>query len=324
MPRIDINSEIMYSSTGSEDSLDEVSCSKPALILYDSHTFGATYRMFNPYSERRYFPVVRFFFLSKLSTFGLFYRLENSNTFRIVSLIPRILIQQAGIGERIHCIGYLFVMHFPADTRADIKNQTASRNNNSILDGMLLLFPAVIFLLLLRINRAGNFPFRSIVKQNRKSIFTRLVFEQLLKLLLCFCRHYFCIPQTLFKNTVQNMNKVVTMFLIHIETGCMIFLKRIIFQINQNKEQPIFDRGKRAVAVYGKTSPVIAILPAHIVMGEILVMCFFKIGKQLDELFAGKTRQRTETFFVIFIICIFHSAKVRTRTHYTKSNLHKL
>ena len=37
-------------------------------------------------------------------------------------------------------------------------------------------------------------------------------------------------------------------------------------------------------------------------MVEILVMCFFKIGKQLDELFAGKTRQRTETFFAILII----------------------
>jgi hypothetical protein len=28
----------------------------------------------------------------------------------------------------------------------------------------------------------------------------------------------------------------------------------------------------------------------------------------------GKTRQRTETFFVVLMICIFHPAKVRTRT----------
>jgi len=58
MPRIDINSKIMYSSTSSKDSLNEVSGSKPALVLDNSHTFGASYSMFHSYSEGRYFPVV--------------------------------------------------------------------------------------------------------------------------------------------------------------------------------------------------------------------------------------------------------------------------
>jgi hypothetical protein len=36
----------------------------------------------------------------------------------------------------------------------------------------------------------------------------------------------------------------------------------------------------------------------------------------------GKSRQRTETLFVVLMICIFHPTKVRTRTYYTKFNLH--
>jgi hypothetical protein len=53
------------------------------------------------------------------------------------------------------------------------------------------------------------------------------------------------------------------MFLIHIETGCMIFPKRIILQVNQNEEQAVCNRRKRTVFVKGKTAPVIAILTIH-------------------------------------------------------------
>jgi hypothetical protein len=51
------------------------------------------------------------------------------------------------------------------------------------------------------------------------------------KLFPAFRRHYARPVQTTVENTVQNMNKTVTVFLIHIETGCMIFLKRVILQI---------------------------------------------------------------------------------------------
>jgi hypothetical protein len=80
MSRIDINSKIMYGSTGSENSLDEVSGSEPALVLYDPHTFGASCGMFNPHSERGDLLIVFLFFLSKLSTLWLFYRLESNQS----------------------------------------------------------------------------------------------------------------------------------------------------------------------------------------------------------------------------------------------------
>jgi len=81
------------------------------------------------------------------------------------------------------------------------------------------------------------------------------------------------------------------MFLIHIKAGGMIFLKRIILQINQNEEQTIFDRRKRTVPVVGKTSPMIAKFTAHVVVGQILVMVFLEIREQLTELFQRKNRQ---------------------------------
>ena len=109
------------------------------------------------------------------------------------------------------------------------------------------------------------------------------------------------------------MNKTVAVFLIHVETGCMIFLKRVILQIYRYEEQPVCNRGKRTVPVYDKPAPVIAIPAIHTVVGEIPVMGFLKIREQPAELFRAKTRQGTEFLFVVVIIHIFHSAKIRLR-----------
>src|SRR5215469_1927154 len=115
MPRIDFNSKIMHSSTSAKDSLNEVICSKPAFILDDSHVFDASYGMLYSYSERGYVLVILLFFFSKVSPARFFYRLKDSNALRFVSLITCILIQLTGVRERIHCIGYFFIMHLSAD-----------------------------------------------------------------------------------------------------------------------------------------------------------------------------------------------------------------
>lgn len=316
MPWIQFNSKVMYSRTSSKDSFDEVVCSEPALVLDNSHEFDATYGMFYSYPERRDFFVMFFFFGRKFFSLALFYRLDNNYSFGVVSLISAILIQQTGIRKRIHRIGHLFIMHFSANSWTYEKNQTTSRDDNGILNGMFLFLSTVILFLLIRIDRTRNLPLCPVMQKNRKSVFRRLCLEQPGKLLLCFDRHYFRIQKALFKNMIQNMNKTVALFLIHIENGRMILLKRVILQVNQNEEQAVCNRGKWAIPVYDKTSSAIAVLTIHIVLGEILIMSCLEIGKQLAELFDGKTGQRTETFFVMLIIYIFHTAKIRTRTEY--------
>jgi hypothetical protein len=116
------------------------------------------------------------------------------------------------------------------------------------------------------------------------------------------------------------MNKTVTMLLIHIETSCMIFLERVVFQVYQQEKQAIRNRRQGAVFIYGKTTPVIAIPAGHIVITQIFVMGILKTGKQRHELGVGKTRQRTKTLFVVLMFGIFHATKVRTRTKYKKFN----
>jgi len=170
MPRIIFNSKVMHSGTSSKDSLDEIVGSKSALILDNSHAFNASYGMLYSYSKRRYSPVVLFFFHRKFTSSWLFDRLENSNPFRFISLIPGILIQLTGIGKGIHCIGYFFIMRLSTNARADKKNQTASRNNHCIFERVFLFLSTVILLLLIRVAGTGNLPLCTVMQQNRKRI----------------------------------------------------------------------------------------------------------------------------------------------------------
>jgi hypothetical protein len=113
------------------------------------------------------------------------------------------------------------------------------------------------------------------MKQNGKLFFfRRQTSEYLRKLLLIVRRHDSRIMVALLKNTIQNMNEAVTVFLIHVKSGGMILLKRVVFQVNQQEEQPVLYRGKRAVFVEDKASPVISVIPVHIVICKILIMSF--------------------------------------------------
>jgi hypothetical protein len=111
--------------------------------------------MLCPYSERGDFPAVLFFPHRKFSASGLFYRLENNRPCRLISLMPGILIQPAGIRERIHCIRYFFIMRLSASALADKKNQTASRCNSRLFDGVFLFLSAAILLLLTGLTGRG-------------------------------------------------------------------------------------------------------------------------------------------------------------------------
>jgi hypothetical protein len=323
MPGIDFYSEIMYRRTGSKYSLNKVVCSEPALVFDYSHAFGTSYGVLHPYPERRDFPVVFFFLCGKFLSFGLFHRLYNGNPIRTISLISSVLIQYAGIWKRIHGVSYLFIMYLSTKTRADKKQQAAGGSDYGILEGVFLFLTTVIFLLIIRINRARNLPLSAVMQQNGRCIsFFGEFFKYLRKLSLALGWHDPSVLQTVFKNGVQGMNKAVTMLLIHSKTSGMVFLKWVVFQINQYKEQAVFHRGKRTIFINRETAPAITEVPFHIVTGKVLVMSFSKIGKQFGELLKGKTRQRTKALGVILMFGIFHRTKVRTHTEYKKSNLH--
>ena len=189
MPRIDFNSQVMHSGTSSKDPSDEIVGSQSALILDDSHAFDVSYNMLYSYSERVDCLVVLFSFRSKRSPSRLFHRLENNRPLRFISLIPAILIQQAGIRKSIHGIGYFFIMRLSTNALTNKTNQAAACNKHCIFDRAFLFLSSVILFLFIWINRTGNLALCPVMQQNRKRIFAIPRLEQSIQSLLSSCRH---------------------------------------------------------------------------------------------------------------------------------------
>mgnify|MGYP000457702129 FL=1 len=121
------------------------------------------------------------------------------------------------------------------------------------------------------------------------------------------------------------MDEYVAVLLVHSETGRMIFLQRVVFQINQNEEQAVGYAGKGAVLVDGRTAAFSATaFSGHFILGQIVLMRSLEIREKRTKLFMANSRQGTETFAVVFMVVVIHVAKVRVCAIYNKSKLHKL
>ena len=114
------------------------------------------------------------------------------------------------------------------------------------------------------------------------------------------------------------MNELVTMFLVHIETGCVILLQRVVLQIHENEEKTVCHRRKRAVPVNTETATTIATFAIHLVLGQIIIMGCLKIGKQTGKLEMVQACQGTKTFWIIFMLAIIHGTKIRVCAIYNK------
>lgn len=323
MPRIHFHPEIVQCRASLEDTPDKIVCPQAALIFDDSHSLGTAYGMFLPYPERRDLPVELFLLPGEFSSLGLFYGLYYAYPVRPETLVTGILVERARTGERVHGVGNPLVMCFAANTLADKKDETAGRDNDRVLEGMFLFLPTIVILLLLGIHRAGDFAFCPVMDQNgRLPVFQGEPCYRLGKFLPAFSGHGIGMDEGLFEYRIQDVDEIITVFLGHPETGRMVFLERIVLQVNQDKEQTVLHRGQRTAFINGEPPPVIAVIAIHVIMAEILVMGLLEIKKQGSEMFQGKPCQGTETIFLVLIIAIFHDTKVRARTYNTKSILY--
>lgn len=142
------------------------------------------------------------------------------------------------------------------------------------------------------------------------------------KFFVFLCRYKSHCLKTQTQNMGKAVHKCVTMLLVHTETGSMVLLKRVVFQIYKNKEKPLRDIRQRAILVYAETATVTSPLTIEFVLTQIIIMRGLEIGKQMRKLNMSQARQGTETFGIIFMVGIIYATKVHAYAIYNKSNLH--
>lgn len=325
VPRVDFNSEIMQCHTCGKDVFYKVVCPEPALVFDDAHDFRASYGMFYTHPDGGNFLVVFLVLPGKLFPFGLLDRLYDFHPLRLIALVSRILIQGARHRKRIHCVSHLLVVGLARNGLTDKYDQTSHRYNDGVLDRVPFFLAAVTLLLHVPVCRTGNLPFRPVMKKHRLVPLLGKFRQPFGKLLVGFCgdKTFRFKGQT--KDFSQAMDEYVAVLLVHSETGRMIFLQRVVFQINQNEEQAVGYAGKGAVLVDGRTAAFSATaFPGHFILGQIVLMRSLEIREKRTKLFMANSRQGTETFAVVFMVVVIHVAKVRVCAIYNKSKLHKL
>ena len=317
VPRVDFNSEIMQCHTCGKDVFYKVVRPEPALVFDDAHDFRASYDMFYTHPDGGNFLVVFLVLPGKLFPFGLLDRLYDFHPLRLIALVSRILIQGARHRKRIHCVSHLLVVGLARNGLTDKYNQTSHRYNDGVLDRVPFFLAAVTLLLHVPVCRTGNLPFRPVMKKYRFAPVLGKFRQPFGKLLVGFCgdKTFRFKGQT--KDFSQAMDEYVAVLLVHSETGRMIFLQRVVFQINQNEEQAVGYAGKGAVLVDGRTAAFSATaFPGHFILGQIVLMRSLEIREKCTKLFMANSRQGTETFAVVFMVVVIHVAKVHAYARY--------
>lgn len=313
----------MQSSTCNKNPFNEEVGSEPTFIFDNPHDLGTSDSMFHTYSNARYLPVELLLFLRQCFPFSLLYRLYGCHLLGCISLISGILIQNARDRERIHCVCHLFVMRFTGNSLANEKNQTGHSNHDCIFHCMTFLFPTVLLLLFIRVNRTRNFSFSTVMEQYWLDSTIFREFRQTSgKLFICLRRHKPHYLQTQTKNVAQTVYKSVAMLLIHAETSSMILLQWIIFQIHKNKEKTFSDINQRTILVYTEATTITATFAAQLIFRQIIIMSRLKVGKQMAKLSMIQACQGTEAFGIVFMVVVIHATKIHVYAIYNKSNLH--
>ena len=312
----------MQGSTDSKDTFHKLVCPESAFVFDNPHKLDTTNGMFHTHPYLGNLPVVLLFFFGKFTSLFLLDGLYDRHSFRGISLIPGILIEGARYRKGVHRVRHPLVMCLPGNSQADKENEAGKGYNDRILYCVTFLFPAIPLLLFLVIGRTGNLPLGSVMQKYGLDTFLGKFGQTFGKFLVGLGRYKPHRFKSETKDVYQTMNELVTMFLVHIETGCVILLQRVVLQIHENEEKTVCHRRKRAVPVNTETATTIATFAIHLVLGQIIIMGCLKIGKQTGKLEMVQACQGTKTFWIIFMLAIIHGTKIRVCAIYNKSNLH--
>lgn len=130
------------------------------------------------------------------------------------------------------------------------------------------------------------------------------------------CRHKTHCLKVQTENMVQTVYKSVAMFWAHSETGAMILLQRVVFQIHKNKEKAFRDIRQGAVLVDTEATTATSPFAIQLIFRQIIIMSRLKRGKQMQKLNMGQTCQGTETLGIFFMLFIIHATKIHAYTIY--------
>lgn len=244
MLRTKLEPLVMQSCGKAENPAHEIALAKTAFVLDAPEDLGSANGVLFGYPCPGYLPVGCFLFVGELFPSWLPHGLEHGCVVRTVPLVSRILLKYASVGEGVHVGSDFLVVHPSLDSRADKEYEPCQTGDYRILDSMSFLLPAVMGLLKVRIGRSGDLAFRAVVDQFVDYRVTTPFIQKSLEGSHVGSRH---VPGVINRHAEylrQGMDPLTALLLAHFKTGGMIFLPRIVLEVDKYEEQPFSDTGE--------------------------------------------------------------------------------
>lgn len=255
-----------------ENLADEIILAKSALVFYNPENFGSSNGVLDLDACAGYFCIGRLLLLCKFFSLRFLCRLYHSNVTGVVSLVAGILLENTSVREGIQLTGNTLVVHLSLHSEADKENKSCHTGNYGILDGVFLLFAAVVLLLKVRVGWFRDLALGTVMN---KFMYDSVAATQVKKSPEGHdigSRKHPCTVYGVTQHLCQRMYPLAALLLAHVKTCRMIALKRVVLQIYEYEKQPFGNCWKRTVGLDCVGTPSRNLFAFDIMPAEILVV----------------------------------------------------
>ena len=307
MLRTSLESPVMKPGGNVKNFADEIILAQSTLVLDNSENLGTSNRMFNFNSRPRNLCIGRFLLIGQIFAFGLFRRLNYSGVIRFVPLIAGILLEYALIRERVLGVRNLFIVHFTLDGCSAEKDEPCKTSDYSILYCVFLLLATIIFLLQVRVGRPRYFPLCPIMNKFMYNVRSASLVKQFLELGHSRCGEHFGVIQCNMEYLGKGMYPLSTLLLRHAETRAHVFLSRIVFEVDQNEEKTVCNRGERTVGLYDVPTLPGEFLALDVMPAEVFIVGVSEICQNFVKKSYADTCECQKCSRIVAYIGVFHT-----------------
>lgn len=274
MLRTRLEPPIVKSGGKVKNPADEIILAKSALVFYNPQNLDTSNGMLDLDACPGYLSVGRLLLLGKFPSLRFLRRLYHGDVIGTVPLVAGILLKNAFIGKGIHLIGDTLVVHLSFHCEAGKEYKSCHTGDYSVLDGMLLLFAAVVLLLKVRVGRSRNLALCPVMNEFMYDSIAATLIKKSFECLDIGSRKHPRILGCIAEYLRQGVDPLPTLLLAHVETCRMIALKRVVLQIYKYEKQPLGNRGKRAVGLNCMGTLSCDLFAFDIMPSEVFVMGF--------------------------------------------------
>lgn len=272
MLRTSLEPPIVKSGGKVKNPADEIILAKSALVFHDPKDFGSSDSVLDLDACPGYFCVSRLLLPGKFFSLRFLCRLYHGDIIGAVPLVSGVLLKDAFIRKGIHFIGDTLVVHLSLHSETGKEDKSCHTGDYRVLDGVFLLFAAVVFLLKIRVGRSRDLALCPVMNEFMYDGIAATLVKKSPESHDIGSREHPCLVDGVTQHLCQRMYPLATLLLAHVITSRMIALERVVFQIDEDEEQPFGNSGKRTVGLDCVGTLSCNLFPFDIVPTEIFVM----------------------------------------------------